>query len=96
MAFLDDVYDKAVLAYYRAVGKPAPGSAKEVRFPGLTAKGIEGRSLGAHLYVEAPPEFEASSIQPGPGIANILKACSSPRCFKPAPAPNHAESSRWS
>lgn len=63
MAFLDDVYDKAVLAYYRAVGKPAPGSAKEVRFPGLTAKGIEGRSLGAHLYVEAPPEFEASSVQ---------------------------------
>lgn len=63
MAFLDDVYDKAVLSINRALGRPDPGTAKEVRFPGLTARGVEGRSLGAHLYVEAPPEFEASSVQ---------------------------------
>lgn len=30
------------------------------------------------------------------GYASMRKACSSPRCLSPAPAPNHVESSRWS
>ena len=63
MGIIDDLYDKTVSVGYRLVGKDAPTSAVEVQFPGLTARGVKGKGLGEHLYVEAPPEFEASSVQ---------------------------------
>lgn len=63
MGILDDVYDKVASTTSRILGRqPAPTS-DPLPFPGLTARGVEGRSLGAHVYVEAPPEFEASSMQ---------------------------------
>lgn len=63
MGVLDDVFDKAVSKTNRLLGRQPAPTAVDVPFPGLTAKGVEGPTLGAHVYVEAPPEFEASSMQ---------------------------------
>lgn len=63
MGVLDDVYDKTVRTIDRLRGREPQDSAVDVPFPGLTAKGVQGRTLGAHVYVEAPLEFEASSVQ---------------------------------
>lgn len=63
MSVLDDVYDKVAGATNRLLGRPTVTEGPDLPFPGLTAKGVEGPNLGAHLYVEAPLEFEASSVQ---------------------------------
>lgn len=54
MGLIDDAFDRV---FNR--GKE-PSDAGRM---GLTARGFKGKSLGEHVYVEAPPEFEASSMQ---------------------------------
>ncbi|MGO2519970.1 MAG: ATP/GTP-binding protein [Microbacterium sp.] len=63
MGLLDDVFDKTIAKTNRLLGRQASPTAAKLAFPGLTAKGVEGPNLGAHVYIEAPPEFEASSMQ---------------------------------
>lgn len=63
MGVIDDVYDKAVSRVNRVLGRTPRDPGADLPFPALTSKGVEGPTLGAHVYVEAPPEFEASSVQ---------------------------------
>lgn len=63
MGVIDDVYDKAVNRVNRVLGRTPRDPGADLPFPALTSKGVEGPTLGAHVYVEAPPEFEASSVQ---------------------------------
>lgn len=55
MGIIDDAFD-------RLTGN-GPATKVASRMPGLGARGIKGKTLGEHVYVEAPPEFEASSTQ---------------------------------
>ncbi len=63
MGVLDDVFDKVASSTNRLLGRQPAVTPDALPFPGLTAKGVQGPTLGAHVYVEAPPEFEASSLQ---------------------------------
>ena len=63
MSVLDDVFDRMVSKTNQLLGRQPAPTATDIAFPGLTAKGVQGATLGEHVYVEAPPEFEASSVQ---------------------------------
>lgn len=63
MGVLDDVFDKVASSTNRLLGRRPAVTPDALPFPGLTAKGVQGAANGAHVYVEAPPEFEASSLQ---------------------------------
>lgn len=63
MGVIDDLYDKAVDKVDSLLGRQPRASAVDLPFPGMTGKGVVGPTLGEHVYVEAPPEFEASSVQ---------------------------------
>ncbi|WGD37574.1 hypothetical protein [Lysinibacter sp. HNR] len=58
MGFFDDLIDKFIFR-----NETNNTSTTRDYVPGLSSSGIAGRNHGAHLYVEAPPEFEASSAQ---------------------------------
>lgn len=59
MSVLDRLVDKI----YSMRGHEIPAASLAERLPGLTGKGFTGRNGGAQKYVEAPPEFEATSSQ---------------------------------
>lgn len=63
MSVFDDLYDKAYDGVLRLMGREPVQKATSLPFPGMTARGVKGATLGQHLYVEAPPEFDASSMQ---------------------------------
>lgn len=63
MGILDTAYDSVAASVRRALGREDTAGTAEIPFPGMTSTGVVGPTLGQHTYVEAPPEFEASSVQ---------------------------------